>query len=58
MPVEHLVHVPFMAKRPGFISTFEVSFISDFALHFTQYPITASAIVITLVDMVKAYLIT
>lgn len=37
MPVPQLGHLPFMAERPFFILTSFASFISFFALHFTQY---------------------
>jgi hypothetical protein len=41
MPVEHVLHFPFIAERPFFMVTFWVSFISFFDLHFTQYPTSA-----------------
>ena len=36
-PVPQVGHFPFMAERPFFIFTGLGSFISLFALHFTQY---------------------
>jgi hypothetical protein len=41
IPVPHLEQVPFIAGLPFFIVTFCASFISDFALHFTQYAVSA-----------------
>lgn len=40
-PVPHLAQTPFMAGRPFFMVTFWALLISDFALHFTQYAISA-----------------
>ena len=42
IPVPHSGHFPFIAGRPFFIVTRSVSFMTLFALHFTQY---ASSIV-------------
>jgi hypothetical protein len=36
IPVPHLVHLPFNALRPFFMTTFSTFFISRFSLHFTQ----------------------
>ena len=38
MPVPQVGHLPFNAFLPLAIVTSDVSFISRFALHFTQYP--------------------
>ncbi len=38
IPVEQLWHFPFSARFPLAIVTSDVSVISLFALHFTQYP--------------------
>src|SRR3989338_10580417 len=39
--VPQTVHLPFIACLLFFMVTFWVSFISCFALHFTQYPVSA-----------------
>ena len=44
MPVPQVGHTPFMALRPFAMVTSAASFMSRFALHFTQYASTAAAI--------------
>ena len=44
MPVPHVGHVPFIALRPLAMTTSFGSFMSRFALHFTQYASTAMVV--------------
>ena len=42
IPVPHVEHTPLIAGRPFFILTLVAFFISRFALHLTQYPVSAN----------------
>lgn len=41
MPVPHFSQEPFMALRPFFMVILLAPFIARFALHFTQYAVSA-----------------